>query len=79
VICYRTRSASARSARSLGLSADVVGALAGSVWGWTGGGGESQARELGLDPDGGRLGWRSTSPASSPIPRTCRSMSAASS
>jgi error-prone DNA polymerase len=56
VICYRTRSAIREVGKALGLSADVVGALAGSVWGWSQEGvAESQARELGLDPAGGRL------------------------
>jgi error-prone DNA polymerase len=56
VICYRSRSAIREVGKALGLSLDVVGALAGSVWGWSHEGvAESQARELGLDPAAGRL------------------------
>jgi error-prone DNA polymerase len=56
VIHYRTRSAIRDVGKALGLSADVVGALAGSVWGWSAGGVEEQhVRERGLDPAEPRL------------------------
>ncbi len=56
VICYRGRSAIREVGKALGLSLDTVGALAGSLWGWsTEGVPEAQVRELGLDPSAGRL------------------------
>ena len=52
VICYRPRSAVREVCKALGLSADIAGALAGTVWGsW---GREIEAdhvRQAGLDPD----------------------------
>jgi error-prone DNA polymerase len=51
VIAYRARSAVRDVGKALGLSEDVVGALAGSVWGWSAEGIDAaRARELGLDP-----------------------------
>jgi error-prone DNA polymerase len=56
VICYRSRSAIREVGKALGLSLDVVGALAGSVWGWSEEGvAQARVRELGMDPAGGRL------------------------
>ncbi|CAN0313485.1 unnamed protein product, partial [Discosporangium mesarthrocarpum] len=56
VISYRTRSAVREVGKALGLSADVVGALSGQVWGWSNEGvPERVARDLGLDPDASRL------------------------
>jgi error-prone DNA polymerase len=51
VIRYRTRSAVREIGKVLGLSEDVTAALAGTVWGWHGGGVEERhVREAGLDP-----------------------------
>ena len=56
VISYRARSAVREVGKALGLSADVVGALAGQVWGWSNEGvPERIARDLGLDPADSRL------------------------
>ncbi len=56
VISYRARSAIREVGKVLGLSRDVVGALAGSVWGWSGKGiRESHVREAGFDPSDRRL------------------------
>ncbi|MFG1393441.1 error-prone DNA polymerase [Xanthobacter agilis] len=53
---YRSRSAVREVGKALGLSEDLVGALAGSVWGWSSGGVKGEeARRLGLDPDEPRL------------------------
>lgn len=50
-ISYRTRSAVREVGRVFGLSRDTVGALAGSVWGWSSAGvSGSQAARLGFDP-----------------------------
>ena len=52
VITYRGRSAVREVGKVMGLSDDVVGALAGTVWGsWGDGLVEQQVREAGLDPD----------------------------
>ncbi|HEV2334558.1 MAG TPA: PHP domain-containing protein, partial [Stellaceae bacterium] len=51
VICYRTRSAIREVGKALGLSGDVVAALAGMVWGWSSEGiADQRVREAGLDP-----------------------------
>jgi len=52
VICYRTRSAIREVGKALGLSGDVVAALAGMVWGWSSEGiADRRVREAGLDPE----------------------------
>jgi error-prone DNA polymerase len=51
VIHYRPRSAIRDVGKAMGLSEDITGALAGTVWGsWGTGLPESQVREAGLDP-----------------------------
>ena len=52
VISYRARSAVRDVGKAMGLSEDVVAALAGMVWGSRGGGAlpETRIREAGLDP-----------------------------
>jgi error-prone DNA polymerase len=51
VIHYRPRSAIREVGKAMGLSDDITGALAGTVWGsWGTGLPESQVREAGLDP-----------------------------
>ncbi|MEQ8865065.1 MAG: error-prone DNA polymerase [Thalassobaculum sp.] len=56
VISYRTRSAIRDVGKALGLSADIVGALAGSVWGWSSEGvDKARVVEAGLDPTDPRL------------------------
>jgi error-prone DNA polymerase len=51
VICYRSRSAIREVGKALGLSVDVVAALAGNVWGWSNDPiGDQRVREAGLDP-----------------------------
>jgi error-prone DNA polymerase len=51
VITYRARSAIREVGKVMGLSEDTVGALAGTVWGWSSDGIEDRAiREAGLDP-----------------------------
>jgi len=56
VICYRGRAAIREVGKALGLSADVVGALAGSVWGWSREGVDpARVAETGVDPDDGRV------------------------
>ncbi len=51
VISYRARSAVREVGKAMGLSADVVGALASQVWGWHGNGvDDARVREIGLDP-----------------------------
>ncbi len=51
VICYRPRSAVRDVCKALGLSEEISGALAGSVWGsWGDDISDSQIREAGLDP-----------------------------
>jgi error-prone DNA polymerase len=52
VITYRTRSAVREVGKVFGLSEDVIGALAGSIWGWSNEGvANADARRLGLDPE----------------------------
>jgi error-prone DNA polymerase len=52
VICYRSRSAIREVGKALGLSADVVAALAGIVWGWSSDPiADERVREAGLDPE----------------------------
>ncbi|MBV9376041.1 MAG: PHP domain-containing protein, partial [Alphaproteobacteria bacterium] len=51
VICYRSRSAIREVGKILGLSVDVVAALAGIVWGWSNDPiADLRVREAGLDP-----------------------------
>ncbi|MFN3910523.1 error-prone DNA polymerase [Hyphomonas sp.] len=51
VICYRPRSAVREVCKALGLSEDISGALAGSVWGsWGSGISAAQIAGVGLDP-----------------------------
>ena len=51
VIRYRSRSAIRQVGTAMGLSKDVVGALAGQVWGWHNSGvTDNQVHEIGLDP-----------------------------
>jgi error-prone DNA polymerase len=52
VITYRPRSAIRDVGKAMGLSADTIGTLAGTVWGWgeEGGIAEASIREAGLDP-----------------------------
>jgi error-prone DNA polymerase len=51
VICYRPRSAVREVCKALGLSEDISGALAGSVWGsWGSGISAAQIAGAGLDP-----------------------------
>ena len=57
VISYRGRSAIREVGKALGLSADVVGALANQLWGFAREGtSEAQVREIGLDPKDA-AGW----------------------
>jgi error-prone DNA polymerase len=56
VICYRGRSAIREVGKVFGLSEDTVGALAGTLWGWsTHTAQENEVRSLGLDPSEPRL------------------------
>ncbi len=56
VICYRSRAAIRDAGKAMGLSADTIAALAGSIWGWSNDGiDEKVFRELGLDPGERRL------------------------
>jgi error-prone DNA polymerase len=56
VICYRSRSAIREVGKALGLSVDVVAALAGIVWGWSNDPiADLRVREAGLDPTDGTL------------------------
>ncbi|WP_395459057.1 error-prone DNA polymerase [Azospirillum melinis] len=56
VIRYRARSALREVGKAMGLSADLVARLTGSIWGWGGQGvDEERARKLGVDPDDPRL------------------------
>jgi error-prone DNA polymerase len=51
VICYRSRSAIREVGKALGLSVDVVAALAGIVWGWSNDPiADLRVREAGFDP-----------------------------
>lgn len=57
VITYRARSAIREVGKVMGLSPDAIGALAGTVWGWSSSGlKEDHIREIGLDPDDATLG-----------------------
>jgi error-prone DNA polymerase len=56
VICYRGRSAIRDVGKVFGLSEDTIGALAGSLWGWSSEGvSAKEARRIGLDPADRRL------------------------
>jgi len=56
VICYRSRSALREVGKAMGLSLDIVGALAGQIWGRSPGGLDAgRLREIGLDPRDPRL------------------------
>ncbi len=56
VVHYRTRRAVREVGKALGLSDEVVGALTGSVWGWSNQGvQEDGAQEAGLNPSDKRL------------------------
>ena len=52
LICYRSRSAIREVGKALGLSDDVVGALASRIWGWSEEGMDRRrVREAGINPD----------------------------
>jgi error-prone DNA polymerase len=56
VITYRSRSAAREVGKAFGFSEDVVGALAGNVWGWSNSAIEgADARRAGLDPQERRI------------------------
>jgi len=56
VICYRGRSAIRDVGKVFGLSEDTIGALAGTLWGWSMEGvKEKEVRRAGLDPSDPRL------------------------
>ncbi len=56
VICYRGRSAIREVGKVFGLADDTIGALAGTLWGWSMAGvTEKEARRAGLDPSDPRL------------------------
>jgi len=56
VICYRGRSAIREVGKVFGLSADTIGALAGSFWGWSMDGvSAKETTRIGLDPADRRL------------------------
>ena len=56
VICYRSRGAIREVGKAMGLSADTVSALAGTVWGWSEQAiDEARIRELGQEPGDRRL------------------------
>ncbi|WP_448204087.1 error-prone DNA polymerase [Azospirillum sp. sgz302134] len=56
VIRYRARGAIREVGKAMGLSADLVARLSGSIWGWSREGiDEERARQYGLDPDDPRL------------------------
>ncbi len=56
VICYRGRSAIRDVGKVFGLSEDTIGALAGSLWGWSMDGVTArEAKRIGLDPGDRRL------------------------
>ena len=56
VIRYRARGAIREVGKAMGLSADLVARLSGSVWGWSRHGvDEERARQYGFDPDDPRL------------------------
>jgi error-prone DNA polymerase len=57
VITYRSRSAAREVGKAFGLSEDAVGALAGTIWGWSSDSvGAADARRAGLDPAERRIG-----------------------
>ncbi len=57
VICYRGRSAIRDVGKAFGLSEDTIGALAGTLWGWsTEAPMDDEVRRIGLDPADRRLG-----------------------
>ncbi|MEQ1867108.1 MAG: error-prone DNA polymerase, partial [Micropepsaceae bacterium] len=57
VICYRGRSAIRDVGKVFGLSEDTIGALAGTLWGWsTSAPVSDEVRRAGLDPTDKRLG-----------------------
>ena len=66
VICYRARGAIREVGKVLGLSGDVVAALAGIVWGWSQRGDRRRAGARGRARPGRPhiCAWRSTSPPS---------------
>ena len=65
MICYRGRSAIREVGKAFGLSGDTIGALAGTLWGWSMQGvTENEAQQVGLDATDPRLIRRSRSPAS---------------
>ncbi len=52
VITYRSRSAVREVGKVFGLSEDAVGALSGTVWGWSSGGvRQEDVRRIGMDPE----------------------------
>ena len=52
VITYRTRSAVREVGKVFGLSEDTIGALAGTIWGWSSDGvRETEIARIGLDPE----------------------------
>ena len=56
VICYRGRSSIREVGKVFGLSEDTIGALAGSLWGWSMEGvTANETRRIGLDPSDRRL------------------------
>ncbi|HYH21559.1 MAG TPA: error-prone DNA polymerase [Azospirillum sp.] len=56
VICFRSRAAIREVGKAMGLSADVVGRLAGSIWGWSREAvDDERVRQHGLDPADPRL------------------------
>ncbi|NOT41247.1 MAG: error-prone DNA polymerase, partial [Alphaproteobacteria bacterium] len=56
VICYRGRSAIRDVGKVFGLSEDTIGALAGTLWGWsTEAPMDNEVRRIGLDPTDKRL------------------------
>jgi error-prone DNA polymerase len=56
VICYRGRSAIRDVGKAFGLSEDTIGALAGTLWGWsTEAPMHEEVRRIGLDPTDRRL------------------------
>ncbi|MBP2293030.1 error-prone DNA polymerase [Azospirillum rugosum] len=56
VIRYRARGAIREVGKAMGLSADLVARLSGSIWGWSRDGvDEERARQYGFDPDDPRL------------------------
>ena len=52
VITYRSRSAIREVGKAFGLSEDAVGALSGTVWGWSSGGvRDADVRRVGMNPE----------------------------